>query len=175
MRRNVLPVLHTRVPNVFTLIISLVNGINRIRTGNPIDDLHRLQRRILPYTNKQPVQEVYTFSDSGQNLSIQGTTLWPVHRPHEVHCDSQRGQMASNEKGYKDPPVPRRLVGQSYVPPGLSSRNTNPSIPLSRIGLASERGKIRAGAQANFQFCRLPVRLERAGSNPPQNVGRPYS
>ena len=53
------------------------------------------------------------------------------------------------------------MVSQSYVPPGLSSTDTNPSNPLSRIGLASERGKIRTGTQASFQFRRLPVRLER--------------
>ena len=55
----------------------------------------------------------------------------------------------------------RQLVGQSYVPLGLSSTDTNPSNPLSRIGLASERGKIRTGTQASFQFRRLPVQLER--------------
>ena len=52
--------------------------------------------------------------------------------------------MACNEKRCKDPPVPRRLVGQSYLPPGLSSTNSNPSHLLSRIGLTSKRGKIRA-------------------------------
>ena len=87
------------------------NGDTRDNTdlppGRGVGDLHRLQRRILPHTNKQPVQEVYAFSDSGQNLPIQSNTLWPVHSPHGVHCDSQRGQMASNETGYKDPPVPR--------------------------------------------------------------------
>ena len=122
----------------------LQNGDTRDNTNLPpgrgVGDLHWLQGRILPYTNKQPVQEVYAFSDSGQNLPIQSITLWPVHSPHGVHCDSQRGEMASNETGYKDPPVPRWLVGQSYIPPGLSSTNPNPSNPLSRIGLASERG-----------------------------------
>ena len=131
-----------------------------LQNGDPRDNTH-LQRRILPHTNKQPVQEVHAFSYLRQNLSIQSTTLCPVHSPHGVHCDSQRGPMASNEKGYKDPPVPRRLVCLSHVPPGLSPTNTNPSNPLTRIGLASERGKIRAGTQTSFQFCRLPVRLER--------------
>ena len=83
--------------------------------------------------------------------------------------------MASNEAGYKDPPVLRRLVGQGHIPPGLSSTDTNLSDPLLRIGLDSERGKIRTGTQASFQFRRLPVRPERAGSDPPQSVGRPYS
>ena len=102
------------------------------------------------HTHKQPVQEA-AFSHPRQNLPVQSTTLWPVHSSHGVHCDSQRGQMASNGKGYKDPPDSSNS----------SSSNTNPSSPLLRIGLASERGKIRAGTQTNFQFRRLPVRLER--------------
>ena len=129
--------------------------------GRGVGHLHRLQRRVLPRTNKQPVQEVHAFSHPRQSLSVQSTTLWPVHSSHGVHCHSQRGQMAGNEKGYKDPPVPRRLVGQSYLPPGLSSTNSNPSQPLSRAGLASKRGEIRTGTQTSFQFLRLPVRFDR--------------
>ena len=60
-------------------------------------------------------------------------------------------------RGYKNPPVPRRLVGQSHIPPGLSSAHTNPIISLQGIGVASKRGEIRAGTQASFQFRRLPV------------------
>ena len=125
-----------------------------------VGDLHRLQRRVLPCPNKQSIQEVHAFSYPGPDLSIQSPTLWPFHSSHGVHSDSQRGQMASNERGYKSPPVSRRLVGQSHIPPGLSSADTNPSIPLQGIGLASKR-EIRAGTQASFQFRRLPVRLER--------------
>ena len=36
MKKNVLPVLHTRVPNAFTCIIIPENSSNRIRTGNPV-------------------------------------------------------------------------------------------------------------------------------------------
>ena len=68
--------------------------------------------------------------------------------------------MASHETGYKDPPVPRRLVGQGQVPPGLSSTDTEPSDTLQRPGMVSEPGKIRAGTETNFQFRRLPVRPE---------------
>ena len=42
----------------------------------------------------------------------------------------------------------------------MSSTYTNLGSFLSRIGLASEQGKIRAGTQTNFQFRRLPVPLE---------------
>ena len=36
MKKSVLPVLHTRVPNAFTLIINPENSSNQIRTGNPV-------------------------------------------------------------------------------------------------------------------------------------------
>ena len=69
--------------------------------------------------------------------------------------------MASHETGYKDPPVPRRLVGQGQVPPGLSSTDTKPSHTLQGPGMASKSGKIRTETKTNFQFRRLPIRLER--------------
>ena len=72
-----------------------------------VGDLHRLQRRVLPCPNKQSIQEVHAFSYPRQDLSIQSTSLWPVHSSHGIHSDSQRGQVASYETGYKDPPVPR--------------------------------------------------------------------
>ena len=126
-----------------------------------VGNLHRFQGRILPHTNKQPVQEVHVFSYPGQDLSIQSTTLWPLHSPYGVYSSAQGGQTTSNETGYKDPPVTRRLVGQSQIPPNLSPAHTDLGSALSRIGLASERRKVRAGTQTSFQFCRFPVRLER--------------
>ena len=140
------------------------NGDTRDYKNLPPDGgvgyFHRFQGRLLPHTNQQPVQEVHTFSHPGQILQIQSTILWSVHSPHGVHSSGQRNQIHSNEKGYKDPPVPRQLVGQSQIPPNLSPAYADPSSSLSRIGLASEQRKIRAGTQTSFQFRRLPVRLE---------------
>ena len=45
---------------------------------------------------------------------------------------------------------------------------------MSRIGLASERGKIRAGTHTGLQLCRLPVRSEkRQGSPNPRTLADP--
>ena len=93
--------------------------------GRIVGDLHRFQRRIFLYTNKQPVQEVHAFSYPGQDFSIQSTALWSVHRLHGVYSGGQRGQISGNEKGYKNPPVLRRLVGQSQIPSNLSATHTN--------------------------------------------------
>ena len=65
-----------------------------------------------------------------------------------VHCT----------QGYKDPPVPRRLVGESHLSPALSRAYTGPSNSVLEIGLAGEHGKVRTGTEASFQLCRLPVR-----------------
>ena len=64
-------------------------------------------------------------------------------------------------EGYKDPPVPRRLAGESLYPPHLSPAYSNPSHTLSGIRGAGEHGKVRAGSQTGLQLRRLPVRPER--------------
>ena len=55
-------------------------------------------------------------------------------------------------------PVPRRLVAESQIPPGLSPTYTGTSKNVSATGLAGELTEIRAGAQTKLRFCRLPVR-----------------
>ena len=115
--------------------------------------LHRLQGRILPYTNSQPVQEVHAFSHP-----VQSSTLWPVHSTHGVHSGGQRGQTDGFTEGYKNPSVTRRLVGESHIPPNLSPAYTDLGSSLSRTRLAGEQGEVRTGAKTGFQLHRLPVR-----------------
>ena len=119
---------------------------------------HRLQGRILPHSNSQSVQEVHTLPHPGSVLPVQGPTHWSVHSTHGVHSGGQRGQTDGFTEGYKNPPVPRRLVGESHIPPNLSPAYTDLSSSLSRTRLASEQGEVRTGSKAGLQLCRLPVR-----------------
>ena len=130
-------------------------------TGRGMGHIHRLQRRILPYTNSQSVQEVHAFSSPGSVLPVQSSTLWSIHSSHVVHSGGQRGQTHGTSEGYKDPPVPRRLAGESLYPQHLSPAYTNLSDPLSGTRVAGEQGKVRTGSQTGFQLHRLPVRPER--------------
>ena len=107
-------------------------------TGRRVGNLHRFQGCILPYTNSQSVQEVFAFSHPGSVLPVQSSTLWPVHSTNGVHSGSQRGQTDGFTEGYKDPPVPRRLVGESQVPPHLSPAYTDLDYSLSRARLAGQ-------------------------------------
>ena len=94
-------------------------------------------------------------------LPIQSTNLWSVHSTHGVHSGGQRGQTDGFTKGFKNPPVPRRLVGESNIISNLSPAYTNLGSSLSRTRLACEQGKVRSGPKTDFQLRRLPVRPER--------------
>ena len=144
------------------------NGDPRDNKNLPTDrgvrHLHRLQGRILPHTNSQSVQEVHVFSHPGSVLPVQSPTLQPVHSTHGVHSGGQRGHTDGFTEGYKNPPVPRRLVGESHIPPNLSPAYTDLGSRLSRTRLADKQGEVRTGSKTGFQLRRLPVRLERGQS-----------
>ena len=70
-------------------------------TGRGVGHFHRLQRRVLPHTYSQSIQEVHAFSPPGSVLPIQSPTLWPLHSSHGVHSGSQRGQTHGTAEGYK--------------------------------------------------------------------------
>ena len=94
-------------------------------------NFNRLQRRLLPYTHKPKVQKISQISCPGRNLPIQSTALRSLNSSHGVHCDSKRSKTYGHEQGYKDPPVPRRLVGESQLPPSLPPTYPNISQTLS--------------------------------------------
>ena len=139
-----------------------------------VGHLSRFQRRLLPYTNIGTVTKVPKISHPGSDISIQGSALWSVHSTYGVHCTGKRGETDGQSQGYKNPPVPRRLVGESQVPPGLSPAYTNFSRNVSRAGLVGEHRQIRAGAEVSFQLRRLPVRPQvRPGQTDTGPVAKP--
>ena len=127
-------------------------------TARGVGHLHRLQGRILPYTNSQSVKEVHAFSHPGSVLPVQSHTLWSVHSTHGVYSGGQGGQIDGFTEGYKNPPVPRRLVGESHIPPNLSPAYTDFGSSLSRTRLAGEQGEVRTGPKAGFQLHGLQLR-----------------
>ena len=101
------------------------------------------------------------FYFQNQSLSVPGPSLRPLHSSDGVHLCGQRGQVNGSIPGYKDPPVPRRLVDSSpyqrILPPGYP-------IPLPGVGLDSELTKVRTRTQTDFRVRGLQVRsLPRTG------------
>ena len=118
------------------------------RMGN----LHRLQGRLLPHPHTGTVQEVPEISFPGSDLPVQSTAIRSVDSPHGVHYYSKGGKADGHSKRYKDPPIPRRLVGESHIPLGLSPAYTGPSKNVPTFRLAGERRKVGAGTQTSFQL-----------------------
>ena len=122
-----------------------------------VGHLSRLQGCLLPYLNTGTIQEISQVSCPGLDLPIQSIAFWSVHSTHGVHCVSKGGETDGRTQGYKNPPIPRRLVGESQIPPGLSPALVNFSKDVSRTRLAGEHRQIRTGSEASFQLRRLPV------------------
>ena len=119
--------------------------------------LNRLQERLFPYSNTGTVQEISKILCPGSDIPIQSSAFRSVHSTLGVHCSSKGDETNGHTKGYKNPPIPRRLVGESLFPPGLSPTYSEFSENVSKAWLAGERGEIGAGAQTSLRFRRLPV------------------
>ena len=82
--------------------------------------IYRFQRRLLPYTNIGTIQEISEISLTGSDIPIQSTAFRSVHSTLGVYGNSKGGATDGYTQGYKNPPVPRRLVGEGQVLPSLS-------------------------------------------------------
>ena len=95
-----------------------------IQNGNPRDnsdflatrgmgDIAGFQGRLFPQSNSHRVPEISQVPFPKPILPVPGPTLWPINSSDGVHLCGQRGQVDGSVQGYKDPPVPRRLVDSS--------------------------------------------------------------
>ena len=121
-------------------------------------NLHRLQGRLFPHSDTGTVKEISEVSRPGTDLPIQSSPFRSIHSSHGVHYHSEGGKVYGHSEGYKDPPIPRRLVGESHIPPGLSPAYTGPSTNMQTFRLAGEYRKVGIGTQTSFQLRRLPIR-----------------
>ena len=100
--------------------------------------LNRFQGCLLPYTNTGTVQEISEISCAGSDIPVQGTAIRFVHSAPGVHCNSKGDETDVHTQGYNNPPVPRRMVGESQIPPNLSPAYTGSNKNVSGFGLAGE-------------------------------------
>ena len=113
-----------------------------LHTARGVGHLHRLQGLASVFTSRP----------------LQSPTLWSVHSTYGIHSGDQRGQTDGFTEGYKNPPVPRRVVGESHIPPNMSPAYTELGSPLPRTRLAGEQREVRTRSKTGFQLRRLPVR-----------------
>ena len=145
-----------------------------ISTKRRMGNLHRLQGCLLPHSDTGTVQEVPQILYPGTDLPVQSTAVWSVDSSHGVHYYSKGGKTDGHPQRYKDPPVPRRLVGESHIPPGLSPAYAGLSRNVQMPGLAGECREVGAGTQTSFQLRRLPIQPRvRSGPTDTGPVAKP--
>ena len=139
-----------------------------------VGHIHRLSGRLFPYSNTGIVPEVFEISCPRSDIPVQGPAFWTVHSTLGVYCGRKGSETDGHTQGYKNPPVPRQLVGESQITRNLSPThpNLNQNVPGPR--LAGEFREIRAGTQTGLRLCRLPVRPQvRPGQTDPGPVAKP--
>ena len=80
-----------------------------------------------PYTYTRTIQEMPEISHPRSGIPVQGPAIRFLHSTFGLHRDTKAGEIDGHTQGFKKPPVPRRLVGESQLPPGLSPTFTGPS------------------------------------------------
>ena len=139
-----------------------------------VGHIHRLSGRLFPYSNTGTVPEVFEISCPRSDIPVQGPAVRTVHSTLGVYCGRKGSETDGHTQGYKNLPVPRRLVGESQITRNLSPThpNLNQNVPGPR--LAGEFREIRAGTQTGLRLCRLPVRPQvRPGQTDPGPVAKP--
>ena len=71
----------------------------------------------------------------GSDIPVQSTVFRSVHCTHGAHCSSKGVETDGHTQGYNNPPVLRRLVGESHIPPGLSPAYTRSSENMPKFRL----------------------------------------
>ena len=126
------------------------------------------QGRLLPYTDTGTVPEISKISCPRSDIPIQSTAFRSVHSTHGVHCGSKRGEANGHTPGYKNPPVPRRLVGESQIPPGLSPAYSDPSEACQTLGwlVNLEKSELEPKQVFDFVGYRFDLRSGRVRPTP---------
>ena len=107
-----------------------------------------------------PIQEqsrTYQISCPGSDIHFKALSFGLSTAPMDLTVVAGV-ETDGHTQGYNNPPVLRRLVGRSHIPPGLSPAYTRPSGNIQVLGWLVNLEKSELEPEAALRPCRLPVR-----------------
>ena len=116
------------------------------------------QRCLFPYSHQPKVEEVSQVPSARSNLPIQGSAVRPSDGSFGIYKGVEGGETDGPVQGYKDPPVPRRLVASSSLSGDLCKPNPEPDGSVPPVGLGSQFTKVGTCTPTGVQLCRLSFR-----------------
>ena len=95
----------------------------------------------------------------GSDIPVQSTVFRSVHCTHGAHCSSKGVETDGHTQGYNNPPVLRRLVGESQIPPGLSPAypRSSENMPKFRLPVRPHTGPLAEPSGQILEILSLPV------------------
>ena len=129
-----------------------------LTTERGVGDLAGFQRRILSHPYSPPVEEVHAILPQQKSVPVHCPSLRVGYGSSRVHQDSQGGETYGSEQGYKNPPVPRRLVTESPFEGNWSPSHPSSFVALPRTGLAGQPQKVGVESSTGLYLRLLPVR-----------------
>ena len=145
-----------------------------LQNGNPgvHSPIFATGRRLLSHPYQPKLKEVSLIPVSGPNFPVSSAPIWPLYSSYGVHNCSQGGKAHGSGEKHPNAPIFGRLADPSQRQRYLFSGYPNPPSFVSGFGLGCEPQVIGTGAQTDFQFCRLPVRLSSGSSQAhPRKMG----
>ncbi len=84
-------------------------------TKGRLGHLNRSERCLFPYSDPSPAQTIYKVCIRGQDIKVQGSTVWPVSSTPHFHKMCGSGTNTFEAAGYKDISVSGQLVNLCQV------------------------------------------------------------
>ena len=136
-------------------------------------NLAGFQRCILSHPHSPPVEKVHEVLPEQTSVPVHCPSLRVGHSSSRVHQGGQGGEAYGSEQGYKNPPVPRRLVTESPFKGDWSTSHPSSVVSLPRTGLAGQHQKVRVDPSTGLYLRRLPVRpVDGSGFANPREMGK---
>ena len=129
-----------------------------LSTKRGVGNLAGFQRRILSHPHSPPVKEVHEILPQQTSVPVLCPSLRVGHGSSRVHQGGQGGETYGSEQGYKNPPVPRRLVTESPFEGNWSTSHPSSVVSLPQTGLAGQHQKVGVESSTGLYLRRLPVR-----------------
>ena len=129
-----------------------------LSTKGGVGNLAGFQQCILSHPHSPQVEEVHEVLPQQTSVPVHCPSLRVGHGSSRVHQGGQGGETYGSEQGYKNPPVPRRLVTESPFKGDWSMSHPGSVVSLPRTGLAGQHQKVGVDSSTGLYLRRLPVR-----------------
>ena len=130
-----------------------------ISPSRRLGHFHRSCGCLFPYTLPQRLPKISLISDSGQNIPIPVTAVWPFSSTLGIHQDYDRDQNAGIRDGHQSLSVLGRLARLITISRPVPPRHCTTAQSPSHGGHPDSRQDIGTDPKTEIPFSGIPIRV----------------